>query len=117
MNCTVTLRAWSDHHYDAKNPKSVTKNPDGRIIAVFRDDTVAEFPSESFFEMTQKRPSDEELLESFILCNSCIKRITKGEAFYFCRNCGQDFEFCSDCHKKVILSHEDGHTFDRVVWP
>lgn len=117
MNSTITLRAWCDRKYDNKKPTSVQKNTDGTVTVVIRSKSLT-FPSESFFEMSQTRPSDEELQGTFVVCDNCNKRIAKGSPFYCCHDCIDDeFDICAECFASGKHKHNSSHKIDRVVWP
>lgn len=118
MNSTTTLRAWCDRKYDIKKPTNVQRNADGSIAAVIRAKSIT-FPSFSSFEMSQTRPSDEELLQgAFIVCDNCSRRIAKGDAFYSCHDClDYDFDLCAECFTSGKHKHDSSHKIDRVVWP
>lgn len=117
MNSTMTLRAWCDRKYDNKRPSSVQRNSDGSITAVIRSKSFT-YPSASFFEMSQTRPTDDELQGVFIVCDCCSKRIAKNVVFYSCHDCiDNDFDVCAECFASARHKHDSSHKIDRVVWP
>ncbi len=112
MNCTITLRAWSNRFYERNKPTNVTEMEDGSLRAEINHHIII-YPLKLVFEGMQTRPTDKELSEACIICDKCSKKIDHPNAFYTCTVC-EDQDLCAECYENLVQNRK--HRFDRVIW-